>query len=154
MSISILTLLLLLPSPFFFLFRRDRDGRKDGGSGSGRDAPPDEDMSSSLLDMDTSKLYAQVTPWMFVFLFVFVSMKGCEQTEGKIYSSLTGHLSLRFGSHTSSFDVSFEPQVGAQTRRRMTEGVGEEWGGGGIIYRVVRLWEKWELPPHSFCMNC
>lgn len=50
---------------------RDRDGRKDGrgGSGGGRDAAPEEDdMSTSLLDIDTSKLYAQVrdtghVPW-------------------------------------------------------------------------------------------
>lgn len=44
---------------------RDRDGRKDvGGSGGqpgARDAEPADDMSTSLLDMDTSKLYAQVS---------------------------------------------------------------------------------------------
>lgn len=45
---------------------RDRDSRQDGnagdiGRGGGRGAKaPEDDMSSSLLDMDTSKLYAQV----------------------------------------------------------------------------------------------
>lgn len=46
--------------------RRDRDGRREGGGGGGggqaRDEPA-EDMSTSLLDMDASKLYAQVWFW-------------------------------------------------------------------------------------------
>lgn len=45
---------------------RDREGRRDGGGGKGgRDqggdrSPEQDDMSSSILDMDTNKLYAQV----------------------------------------------------------------------------------------------
>lgn len=93
-----------LPSVFCFVLpcfwkplRRDRDGRREGngtggGQAGGREAPAEDDMSSSILDMDTSKLYAQVgavamvvvdragrtgTRWKSVFVFFSISEHRC-----------------------------------------------------------------------------